>query len=105
MLALIGGWPAIKAWLAKIVRWRVPLVWYGVALLGPPALTLTAVGVNRVLGADFAAGTIAFFWGTFEGPDQLQLWWIWCALWVTATAIIVVANGPALTRRPAMAAA
>jgi len=211
MLALIGGWPAIRRWLAKIVLWRVPLVWYVVALLGPPALTLTAVGINRFLGAEFAAGaefpgwlelivrfvfiliviglgeepawrgyalprlltgrtalaaslilgllhaiwhlplfgieydaqngvpwavtvvcvaivvtwiwlhtggslllpmllhtsnnTIAFFWGTFEGADQLRLWWIWCALWVAATAIIVIANGPALTRRPATASA
>ena len=211
MLALIGGWPAIRTWLAKVVHWRVPLVWYAVALLGPPALTLTAVGINRLLGAEFAAGaefpgwpdlivrfvfilfviglgeepawrgyalprllvgrtalaaslilgllhaiwhlplfgieydvqngipwaitvvcvaivitwiwlhtggslllpvllhtsnnTIAFFWGTFEGPDQLRLWWIWCALWAAATAIIVIANGPALTRKPAVAAA
>jgi membrane protease YdiL (CAAX protease family) len=206
MLLLAGGRPALTAWLAKIVHWRVPLIWYVVALLGPPALTLTAVGINRLLGAEFAAearypgaadlvvrfvfiflwiglgeepawrgyalprllsgrtalaaslilgllhaiwhlplfgieydaqngipwaitvfcvavvitwiwlhtggslllpmllhasnNTIAFFWGMFEGTDQLRLWWIWCALWVAATAIVVVSNGPALTRRP-----
>ncbi|MGH8429421.1 MAG: lysostaphin resistance A-like protein, partial [Solimonas sp.] len=49
--------------------------------------------------------TIAFFWGMFAGADQLRLWWIWCALWVATTAIVVAATGPALTRKPATAAA
>ncbi len=51
MLGLIGGWPAAKAWLAKIGHWRVGLKWYALALLLPPALTLTAVGLNLLLGA------------------------------------------------------
>ena len=28
--------------------------------------------------------TIAFVWQMFAGPDQLRLWWLWCALWVAA---------------------
>jgi CAAX protease family protein len=209
MLAMIGGWRSIKAWLGKIVHWRVSPVWYVIVLLGPPALTLAAVGINRLAGAEFVTGaefpswqdliarfvfiffliglgeepawrgyalprllagrtalaasiilgllhalwhlplfgveydlhnavpwaitvicvaiavtwiwlhtggglllpallhtsnnTIAFFWGTFEGADQLRLWWIWCALWVAATAIIVLATGPTLTRAKASA--
>jgi membrane protease YdiL (CAAX protease family) len=210
MLATIGGWPAVRTWFGKIIHWRVAPIWYVIVLLGPPALTLTAVGINRVLGAEFAANaefptwqdllarfvfillliglgeepawrgyalprliagrtalaaslilgllhaiwhlplfgieydlqnivpwtasvlcvaivitwiwlhtggslllpillhtsnnTIAFFWGTFAGTDQLRLWWIWAALWVAATAIVVVVNGPALIRTKPSAA-
>jgi uncharacterized protein len=42
--------------------------------------------------------TIALVWKMFEGGDQLQLWWLWCALWVTATAILVFSTGLSLTR-------
>jgi uncharacterized protein len=51
MLALIGGWPAIREWLAKIVHWRVAPVWYAVVLLGPPALTFGAFLINLSTGA------------------------------------------------------
>lgn len=51
MLALVGGRPAIRQWLAKIVHWRVPPIWYAVALLGPPALTGVAVAINLAAGA------------------------------------------------------
>ncbi len=51
MLALTGGWPALRAWLAKIVHWRVGLRWYLLVLLLPPATAAVAVGVNLFLGA------------------------------------------------------
>ena len=51
MLALIGGRPAIREWLAKIVHWRVAPVWYAVVLLGPPALTLSAFAITLATGA------------------------------------------------------
>jgi len=54
MLLLIGGWPALKAWLAKIGHWRVGLQWYAVALLLPPVLTLIAVGLNLLFGASLS---------------------------------------------------
>ncbi|GLS22243.1 CAAX amino protease [Labrys miyagiensis] len=54
-LALIGGWPAVTTWLARIGHWRVGLKWYALALLLPPALTLTAVGLNLWLGATLSA--------------------------------------------------
>jgi uncharacterized protein len=51
MLALVGGRRALRAWLGKIVHWRVRPVWYGVVLLGPPAVTLAAVAILRATGA------------------------------------------------------
>ena len=48
--------------------------------------------------------TVALVWRMFEGGDQLRLWWLWCALWVAAAAVVVLANGADLTRsRPASA--
>lgn len=206
MLALIGGWAAVREWLAKIVHWRVAPVWYAVALLGPPALTFGAFAITLATGApvtpdwtppglgavlvqfvfvlvwiglgeepawrgyalprllagrsalaaalllgllhalwhlplfgveyDLDNGlpwaisvlcvavvttwiwlhtggslllpillhasnnTVAFVWRGFAGPDQLRLWWIWAALWVAVTLVIVVVNGSRLARRP-----
>jgi uncharacterized protein len=42
--------------------------------------------------------TIALVWKMFEGGDQLQLWWLWCVLWVIATVILVFSTGLNLTR-------
>jgi membrane protease YdiL (CAAX protease family) len=54
MLALVGGRPAVRAWLAKILHWRVAPRWYLFALLAPPALSFTAVAINLALGAALA---------------------------------------------------
>ena len=51
MLALVGGRPTIRGWFGKMVHWRVRPVWYAVVLLGPPALTATAVAIQLVTGA------------------------------------------------------
>jgi membrane protease YdiL (CAAX protease family) len=51
MLALVGGRAAVRAWLGKIVHWRVAPWWYALALLGPPALTFGALAVNLAVGA------------------------------------------------------
>ena len=205
VLFLVGGWPEVRDLLRSIVRWRVGWVWYLVALGLPVALTLTALGLNLLLGAEPVAGfrrpapadlavrfvfilfwiglgeepgwrgfalprllvgrsalaaalilgiihlvwhlplfgveydatnllpwgitvvcfsiviawvwlatggsvlmamlmhasnnTVAFVWQMFAGPDQLRLWWLWCALWVATTALVIAATGPAL-RRP-----
>jgi uncharacterized protein len=203
VFALVGGWAAVREWFAKIVRWRVGWRWFAFALFLPPAITLAAVGVNLMTGAERAAdfegpdigslaarfvfiflfiglgeepawrgfalprllngrsalaaalilglihmvwhaplygveydsanvwpwgitvfcvsivicwmwlhtggslllpmllhasnNTIALVWRMFEGGDQLRLWWIWCALWVAATVVIVFAAGKDLT--------
>lgn len=51
VLAMLGGWPAIKSLLKKCFRWRIGLVWYAVALLLPLATTLGAVEFNLLSGA------------------------------------------------------
>ena len=45
MLAVAGGWAAVRDWIGNILQWRVGFAWYAVALL-PLALTLTAVALN-----------------------------------------------------------
>jgi uncharacterized protein len=61
VLALTRGWAGVRDLLASIVRWRVGLQWYGVALLLPVAITLVALYLNALFGgptptaADFAA--------------------------------------------------
>jgi uncharacterized protein len=56
VLAMAGGWGAIKEFLGKIVHWRVGWVWYAVALLLPIAITLVALAINLILGAQQVAG-------------------------------------------------
>ena len=56
LLPVIGGWPALRAMLARLVLWRVGWRWYAVALSLPVALTLAATGANLLLGAEPVAG-------------------------------------------------
>lgn len=76
VLAIIGGWPAIRELLSRIVHWRVGWVWYAVVLLLPVALTLGAVGINLLLGAHRSA--------TFEVPGiaQLAIRFVFILLWI-----------------------
>jgi hypothetical protein len=111
LLPLIGGWAGVKELVGRILLWRVGWRWYGVVLGLPVLLTLSAVGLNLLLGAqvvpDFelpgaanlaSTNTVAILWRMFEGGDQLRLWWIWCGLWVIATLIVIAATGPDLRR-------
>ncbi len=56
MLGLIGGWPGIKAWLARIGHWRVGVQWYALVLLMPPVITAMSVGVVLFPAGDLPAG-------------------------------------------------
>ena len=49
--ALIGGWSAVRSLLAKIVHWRVGIVWYLVALGLPLAIQLASILVNPLFGS------------------------------------------------------
>jgi uncharacterized protein len=49
--ALTGGWPAVKGLLAKIVHWRVGILWYLVALGLPLAIQLVAILLNPLFGS------------------------------------------------------
>jgi hypothetical protein len=51
----INGRAGLKALLARAVQWRVNLRWYGVVLLLPVALGLSAFGSNLLLGAPMPA--------------------------------------------------
>jgi len=44
------GRTEVRALLGRIVRWRIAPVWYGVAILGPLALTLAAIALHTALG-------------------------------------------------------
>lgn len=45
-----GGRAGLRSLLSRVVRWRVAPFWYGVALLGPFALTLGAMALHMLLG-------------------------------------------------------
>ena len=47
-----GGKPAIRALLGKVLKWRVGVRWYLVALLGYPALFLIGSGLDVLLGGN-----------------------------------------------------
>jgi uncharacterized protein len=49
--ALTRGKVGLKALLSRMVRWRVGLSWYAVALLLPVAVYVVAVSLNILLGA------------------------------------------------------
>lgn len=70
--AIADGRGGLKTFFSRIVRWRVGLKWYAVALLTPPVLYLVAAGLNVLSGAtiatniqwpawpDFITGTLIF---------------------------------------------
>ena len=50
MTTLEGRRAGLRSLLARVTRWRVAPVWYGVALLGPIALQLAAMALHVALG-------------------------------------------------------
>jgi membrane protease YdiL (CAAX protease family) len=53
---LVGGRSATVALLRRMVRWRVALRWYALALLLPLGVTVGAAAANVALGAPASAG-------------------------------------------------
>ncbi|HYO72510.1 MAG TPA: type II CAAX endopeptidase family protein [Archangium sp.] len=45
-----SGRAGLRSLLGRVTRWRVPPVWYGVAILGPIALQLAAMALHVALG-------------------------------------------------------
>jgi membrane protease YdiL (CAAX protease family) len=52
VVALVGGWAGIKEMLRRLVRWRVGIIWWVVAFLGPLAIVLAAIGIRMLGGGD-----------------------------------------------------
>jgi membrane protease YdiL (CAAX protease family) len=52
--AIADGRGGLKTFFSRIVRWRVGLKWYAVALFTPPVLYLAAAGLNVLSGATIA---------------------------------------------------
>jgi membrane protease YdiL (CAAX protease family) len=51
VVPITGGKAGLKEWASRIVRWRVGLKWYAIALLLPMALAVAAVTLNVLMGA------------------------------------------------------
>jgi uncharacterized protein len=50
MAAVTGGKPRVKALLSRVVRWRVGLPWYLIALGLPTVLSIATAGLSYLLG-------------------------------------------------------
>jgi membrane protease YdiL (CAAX protease family) len=66
VLALSRGWAGVRDLLASMVRWRVGLRWYAVALLLPVVITLVALYLNALFGG--TTPTAADFAGLYTLP-------------------------------------
>jgi uncharacterized protein len=51
MAAVTGGKAGVKALLSRVVRWRVGLPWYVIALGLPTVLSIATAGLSYLLGA------------------------------------------------------
>lgn len=63
--AIADGRSGLKTFFSRIVRWRVGLKWYAVALLTPPVLYLVAAGLNVLTGATIARNIQWPAWSDF----------------------------------------
>lgn len=74
--AIADGKSGVKTYFSRIVRWRVGIQWYAVALLITPTLYLAAAGLNVVSGAKLSTSLqwppltdilVAAIWPAFLG--------------------------------------
>jgi uncharacterized protein len=75
VLALTEGRAGVIALLRRMIRWRVGVVWYAVALLLPAAVAALATLVNLGLGAE---------------PPTAQAWGRWTSIFGTLAFLLVV---------------
>jgi uncharacterized protein len=48
---LAAGWPGLRALLRQLIRWRVHIAWYLIAVAGPFLVWLIAAGLTVAIGA------------------------------------------------------
>jgi membrane protease YdiL (CAAX protease family) len=58
VLAVSDGGPGVRRWLGQLKRWRVGWYWYAIALVGPTAISLVAVGAFVAAGGQMAPAWI-----------------------------------------------
>src|SRR5918998_508904 len=75
VLALTRGKTGVVGLLRRMVRWRVGLRWYAVALLVPVAITVAATVLNVLLGA--------------QAPSSTELGG-WTSLWSTFFLLLLI---------------
>lgn len=63
--AVADGRSGVGEYLSRIVRWRVGIQWYAVALLLPLAVRFAALGLNILSGAEMTAGFQLPPWSDF----------------------------------------
>jgi membrane protease YdiL (CAAX protease family) len=69
--AMLSGRQGLRELFRRLVRWRVGIQWYGVALLLPVSITLIALGIHRLtggIGPDFTQAAFPF------GPPETPVW-------------------------------
>ena len=67
--AMVSGKQGLRELFGRLVKWRVGIQWYAVALLLPAAITLTALAINKVTGGAMPDFTQAGFpFGPPETP-------------------------------------
>jgi membrane protease YdiL (CAAX protease family) len=52
VVAMVSGWTGIKEVLRRLILWRVSPIWWIVAVLGPVAITLTAISLHVLAGGE-----------------------------------------------------
>lgn len=50
VVVFIGGWKTVKAFLLRMLKWRVAWYWYAAALVGIPLVHLMASGLTTLAG-------------------------------------------------------
>ncbi|HEX5905870.1 MAG TPA: hypothetical protein VFY56_02545 [Propionibacteriaceae bacterium] len=98
MAAVTEGKAGVKALLSRVVRWRVGLPWYAVALGLPTVLSLATAALYYLVGAsDFATlfhGAInvsqGFFLGNVEGATR---YWLLSVVYGVAAVVAAVVLG------------
>lgn len=71
--AITGGWPAVKDLLLRLIRWKVHVAWYLVAVGLPAALAAVTAGIGAAAGMPAQTGVLVPV-GTLAGLLLLNIW-------------------------------